>query len=86
MMTVICGALIALTIGTSSAGAARKNAASETPLTEAGKKLLERYTGMLTELQKEIYRAVPTVAVLGARGMLGSVIKKKRLNALAPSI
>jgi len=58
--TGICVALIALAIGISSVGAAKKKA-SETPLTEAGKKLLERYTGMLAELKTEITNAVPAV-------------------------
>ncbi len=59
-MTSICGTLIAMAIGASSVWAA-KEATSETPLTEAGQKLLERYTGMLGELQTEISKAVPTV-------------------------
>jgi len=60
-MTGICGALIALAIGTSSVWAARKKVAVETPLTEAGQKLLERYAGMLTGLQAEIAKAVRAV-------------------------
>jgi len=60
-MTSICGALIAMAIGTSGVWAARAKAASERPITEAGQKLLERYTGMLTELQAEISKAVPAV-------------------------
>ena len=56
-----CVALIAMAIGTSSVWAAKEKAAPETPLTEAGQKLLERYAGMLTELQAEISKAVPTV-------------------------
>jgi hypothetical protein len=59
-MTVICGALIAMAIGASSAWAAKEEAA-ETPLTNDGQRLLERYSGMLTELQADISRAVPTV-------------------------
>jgi len=61
MMTGICGALIAMAIGASSVWAAKEKAAAETPLTEAGQKLLERYTGMLTELKAEISKAVPAV-------------------------
>jgi hypothetical protein len=60
-MTGICGALIAMAIGASSVSAAKGKAAAETPLTEAGQKLLERYTGMLTELKAEISKAVPAV-------------------------
>ncbi len=59
--TGICVALIAMAIGTSSVWAAKGKAAAETPLTEAGQKLLERYTGMLTEIQAEISKALPTV-------------------------
>jgi len=58
--TVICAALIAMAIGVSSAWAA-KEATPETPLTGAGQKLLERYTGILTELQADISDAVPAV-------------------------
>ena len=60
-MTGICGALIAMAIGASSVWAAKKKVAVETPLTEAGQRLQGRYTGMLTELQAEISKAVPTV-------------------------
>ncbi len=60
-ITCICGALIALAIGTTSVWAARKKAAPQTPLTEAGQKLLERYTGMLTGLRAEISKAAPAV-------------------------
>ena len=59
-ITGICVALIAMAIGASSAWAA-KEATPETPLTEAGQKLLKRYTGMLTKLKAEISEAVPTV-------------------------
>ena len=37
----------------------RKAAPSQTLLTEAGLKLLERYTGMLTELRAQVVRSVP---------------------------
>jgi len=57
----ICVALIAMAIVAPSAWAAKKKAAPQTPLTEAGQKFLERYTGMLTELQAEISKAVPAV-------------------------
>ena len=60
-MTGICVALIAMAIGTSSVWAAKEKATPETPLTEAGQKLLDRYSGMLTELQAEISKAVPAV-------------------------
>ncbi|NQT89268.1 hypothetical protein HQ560_21045, partial [bacterium] len=60
-MARICGVLIAMAIGASSVWAARKQTAPEMPLTEAGQKLLERYTGMLTELKSEISKAVPAV-------------------------
>ena len=59
-MTSLCVALIVMAIGGPSAWAA-KEATPEPPLTEAGQKLLERYTGMLTELQAEISKAVPAV-------------------------
>ena len=61
MMMGICGALIAMTIGTSSLRSAGKKAAPQTPLTESGQKLQKRYTGMLTELRAEISKAVPVV-------------------------
>ncbi len=60
-MTGICGTLIAMTIGASSVWAAHKEVAPETPLTEAGQKLQERYTGMLAELHAKISKAVPAV-------------------------
>jgi len=60
-MTGVCVALIAMAIGASSVWAAKEKAAAETPLTEAGQKLLERYAGMLTELQAEISKALPAV-------------------------
>ncbi len=58
--TAICAALIAMATGASSAWAAKK-AAPETPLTEAGQRLLERYTGMLAELKAEISKALPAI-------------------------
>ena len=61
MMMGICGALIAMTIGTSSLWAARKKAAPQTPLTESGQKLQKRYAGMLTKLRTEISKSVPAV-------------------------
>ena len=42
-MKVICGALIALAIGTSSVWAAKPKAVPQTPLTEAGQNLETRY-------------------------------------------
>lgn len=60
--TGLCGALIAMAIGASTVWAARsKDAATPTPLTAAGQKLLERYTGMLTELRAGISKALPAV-------------------------
>jgi len=59
-MAGICVALFALAIGASNVWAAKEEAA-ETPLTEAGQKLLERYAGMLTELQAGISKAMPAV-------------------------
>ena len=65
-MTGICVALIAMAIAAPSAWAAKKDkkdkkAVPQTPLTESGQKLPERYTDMLTELQAEISKALPTV-------------------------
>jgi hypothetical protein len=60
-MTGICVALIAMAIGASNVWAAKKKAAAETPLTAAGQTLLERYTGMLTELRAEISKALPKI-------------------------
>jgi len=61
MMTGIYVTLIAMMIGASSVWAAPKKPGAETPLTQTGQKLLERYTSMLTELRAGISRAVPTV-------------------------
>jgi len=61
IITSICGALIALAIGTSSVWAAKKKAAPETPLTETGLKLQKRYADMLTKLRADISKALPTV-------------------------
>jgi len=59
-MTGICGALIAVSIGASSAWAAKgKTAEPETPLSESGQKLSAKYSDMLTALQAEISKAVP---------------------------
>ncbi len=58
--TAVCGVLIALAIGPPSAGAARKKAAPQTPLTEAGRRLQQRYADMLADLKAEIPKAVPT--------------------------
>ena len=59
-MAGICITLIAMAIGTPSVFEAKK-AALETPLTETGQKLQERYAAMLTELQAEIFKALPQV-------------------------
>ena len=60
-MIGICGVLLAAAIGASSASAAAQQPTAETTLTEAGQKLQERYAGMLTKLQADISKAVPTV-------------------------
>jgi hypothetical protein len=61
MMTGICGALIALAMGTSSVCAAKQPAAQEMELNAAGQKLLARYSDQLQALQTEIERALPKV-------------------------
>ncbi len=66
-MTVICGAMIAMAIGASSAWAAPKTAASETPLTEAGQKLETQYADQLKSLQAEISKALPKVGEQDSR-------------------
>jgi len=53
--------LIAMAIGASSVWAAKPPVVQEMELNAAGQKLLERYTGMLTELQAEIAKAVRAV-------------------------
>ncbi len=58
-MTVICGALIALAIGTSSVWAARQEAVPQTPLTEAGRKLETRYADQLNQLRTELTAKLP---------------------------
>ncbi|HUT12255.1 MAG TPA: SUMF1/EgtB/PvdO family nonheme iron enzyme [Thermoguttaceae bacterium] len=58
-MTVICGALIALAIGTSSVWAATQEAVPQTPLTEAGQKLETRYADQLERLRTELTAKVP---------------------------
>jgi len=58
-MTVICGALIALAIGTSSVWAARQEAVPQTPLTEAGQKLETRFADQLKRLRTELTAKVP---------------------------
>lgn len=60
-MLGLFGALIAMAIGASSIWAAKRKAGPETPLTATGQQLLERYTGMVTELQAKISKAVPAV-------------------------
>jgi len=60
-MTAICGVVIAVAIGASSVWAAKKKAASETPLTESGKKLEARYAGQLQAVQAEIVKGLPGV-------------------------
>jgi len=58
-MAVICGALIALTIGTSSVWAEKQEAAPQTPLTEAGRKLETRYADQLQRLRTELTARIP---------------------------
>ncbi len=58
-MTVICGALIALAIGTSSVWAVTPKAVPQTPLTEAGQKLEARYTDQLNQLRTELAAKIP---------------------------
>ncbi len=58
-ITVICGTLIALTIGTSSVWAAKPTSVSQTPLIEAGPKLETRYTEELDNLRTELTAGIP---------------------------
>ncbi len=60
-MTVICGALIALAIGTSSVGAPKPETAPQTPLTEAGQKLQAQYADQLESLRTELAAKAPQV-------------------------
>ena len=57
-MTVICGALIALAIGTSSVWAAETETA-DTSLTEAGQKLQKQYADQLKRLRTELTAKIP---------------------------
>jgi formylglycine-generating enzyme required for sulfatase activity len=56
-MIVICGALIALAIGTSSVWA--QQAVPQTPLTEAGQKLETQYADQLERLRSELTAKIP---------------------------
>ncbi len=58
-MTVFCGALIALAIGTSSVWAAKPNAVPQTPLTEVGQKIETRYADQLDQLRTELTAKIP---------------------------
>jgi len=58
-MKRITMALIAIMIGTSSAWAAKKK--PEASLTEAGKKLMEHYAGMLEKAKAEIKKSLPKI-------------------------
>ena len=58
-MTVICGALIALAIGTSSVWAAKPKAVPQTPLSEVGQKLETRYVDQLKRLRTELTAKIP---------------------------
>jgi hypothetical protein len=59
LSTVLC-LLAVMATGTSSLWARRK-AVPQTPLTQTGQKLQERYTGMLKNLKAQISKAMPTV-------------------------
>ena len=61
-MTGICGALIAMAIGSSSVSQARRPAVRQVELNAAGQKLLARYSDQLKALQAEIEEALPKVA------------------------
>ncbi|MHC4199400.1 MAG: hypothetical protein ACYSU0_05365, partial [Planctomycetota bacterium] len=61
-MTRICVALIAVAIGASSARAANNRSAPQTPLTEKGKELEERYAEQFEALRAEIKKALPVIA------------------------
>ena len=58
-VTGIYVALIAMVIATSSAWAAKKKAASQTPLTEAGRQLAARYADQLDQLRTELTAKLP---------------------------
>jgi len=60
-MTGICGALIAMAIGSSSVSQARRPAVRQVELNAAGQKLLARYSDQLKALQAEIEEALPKV-------------------------
>lgn len=57
--TVICGALIALVIGTTSVWSAKPNERSQAPLTDAGRKLETRYAHQLESLRAELAAKIP---------------------------
>jgi hypothetical protein len=58
-ITIVCGALIALAIGTSSVWAAEPKAAAQTHLTEAGQKLEKRYADQFNQLRTELTAKIP---------------------------
>jgi len=58
-MRGICGALIAVVLGISSVWAARREAALQTPLTEAGQQLEKRYADRLERLRSELTAKIP---------------------------
>ncbi|UCG33991.1 MAG: hypothetical protein JSU68_05005, partial [Phycisphaerales bacterium] len=58
-MARICGALLAMAIGASSAWAGKPPAAQEVELAPAGQKLLARYSDQLKALRAEIEKALP---------------------------
>jgi hypothetical protein len=58
-MTVTCGALIALMVGTSSTWAGKHGVVSQTPLTEASQELDTPYADQLNQLRTELTAKVP---------------------------
>jgi hypothetical protein len=60
-MTGICVLLVATAIGNTDVWAARKKVVVETPLTETGQQLEQRYSAMLATQKAEITKAVPTL-------------------------
>jgi len=58
-MTGICVVLTAMAIGAPSVWSARKKAAPETPLTEAGQRLERRYADQLRRLRTELTARIP---------------------------
>ena len=61
-LLLIACLLAVMAFGTSEVAAAKATAKAETPLAEAGQKLLGKYSDQLKALQAEITRALPVVA------------------------